>query len=628
MSQNMMVLPLPRHMQLADHEFMMPPEKLILLNSSRPQALRFTATRFQRALKAITRMNWEIVTSTATPTEQIGLTLRLLPGPAVHPQGYKLEITPEGMIVSSQDEAGIYYGICTLIQVLDSSIKNKGDHYSLPCLRIDDWPDYPIRGVMLDISRDKVPTTKTLFELVDLLSGWKINQLQLYIEHTFAYRNHPEVWENSSPMTGQEILELDAYCRDRYIELVPQQQSAGHMQRWLIHDRYAHLAETHGYFMAPWGEQTQGPFSLCPIDPGSVELMRQLYNELLPHFTSKMFNVCLDETTDLGVGRSKEACEKLGIGGVYLDYLLKIYREVKARGYTMQFWGDVLIQHPELISELPQDIIVLEWGYEANHPFSEHCDSYAVAGLPFYVCPGTSAWGSVAGRTNNALGNLLNAAENGLKYGAIGYLNTDWGDFGHWQVLPISYIGFAVGAAYSWALEVNRDLNVRHAVSWHAFRDRTGAMGDVAYDLGNVYRSLGFEPFCSSVLFWILLWPLEKFRAFINLPLDAYRRAESAIEESMVPIAKAKIERPDSTLILDEYRNTARLLRHACRRGLLLTNSKGFDVARFQRELDTDMGEIIAEYKRIWLARNRPGGLKDSVGRLEARRTEYTISDS
>ena len=90
---------------------------------------------------------------------------------------------------------------------------------------------------MLDISRNRVPTMQTLLELVDLLASWKINQLQLYTEHTFAYRNHPIVWADASPMTGEEILALDAYCRERFIELVPNQNSYGHMTPWLIHDQ-------------------------------------------------------------------------------------------------------------------------------------------------------------------------------------------------------------------------------------------------------------------------------------------------------------------------------------------------------------------------------------------------------
>jgi N-acetyl-beta-hexosaminidase len=225
-------------------------------------------------------------------------------------------------------------------------------------MKINDWPDFPARGVMLDVSRNKVPTLETLCALVDLIAGWKVNQLQLYMEHTFAYRNHPEVWAQASPLTGGEILMLDAYCRERFIELVPNQNSFGHMERWLKLDRYAALAETHAVFQAPWGPM-QGPFSLSPVDPGSLELVQSLYDELLPHFTSRMFNAGLDEAVDLGQGRSQALCQKLGTSQVYLDYLLDIYREVTRRGYTLQYWGDIVIHYPELIPYLPKDAVAM-----------------------------------------------------------------------------------------------------------------------------------------------------------------------------------------------------------------------------------------------------------------------------
>ena len=116
---------------------------------------------------------------------------------------------------------------------------------ALPLLEIDDYPDFPARGVMLDVSRDKVPTMETVYGLVDWLAGLKINQFQLYTEHTFAYRQHPKVWAEATPFTSEDILALDAYCRERFIELVPNQNSFGHMHRWLKHPKYGHLAETH-----------------------------------------------------------------------------------------------------------------------------------------------------------------------------------------------------------------------------------------------------------------------------------------------------------------------------------------------------------------------------------------------
>jgi hexosaminidase len=627
MTDALHLFPQPRHMTMTGGVFELPAERLILLDGADPQALHFTLTRLQRVLADQAGVQWPAVASWAVPASQVGLTVRINAQHPVQPQGYELDIAPAGITISAHDEAGAFYGACTLGQILGSALGRTQavGGRTLPCLHIGDWPDFPARGVMLDVSRDKVPTMETILSLIDMLAGWKINQVQLYTEHTFAYRNHPEVWAQASPFTGQDMLTLDAYCRERHVELVPNQNSFGHMTRWLTHDRYVSLAELTGTFQTPWGGRTmEGPFSLCPIDPGSIDLIRGLYDELLPHFTSRMFNVGCDETIDVGQGRSKEAVATQGPGRVYLDYLLKVYREVKAHGRTMQFWGDIIIQHPELIGELPKDAIALEWGYEADHPFDAHGAQFAAAGVPFYVCPGTASWCSIAGRTENALGNLLNAAENGIKHGAVGYLNTDWGDAGHWQFLPMSYLGFAAGAAYSWALEANRPVDMAAATSLHAFGDPSGTMGRLAYDLGNVYKAGGLVPPNSSILFQAMQTPLPMIQAQAaqyGLTRAAFDCAAEAIDAAMAPLSSVRMAVPDAGLIKREFMNTARLLRHACRRGLM---GVGALEASEAPALAADLGEIIGEYRPLWLARNRPGGLADSVARFEKARADYS----
>jgi hypothetical protein len=607
-----LLLPVPRHVALSGGTFALPDRRLIVVNTSDPQALRFAALRLQRTLRDRAAVHWEIVAGAAVPQDQIGIVLSIVPGGARHPQGYELTITPEGIHAGAATPAGAFYATCTLIQLIESCPQAPIADFHLPTLHISDWPDFPTRGVMLDISRDRVPTMETLFALVDLLASWKINQFQLYTEHTFAYRNHPEVWVEASPMTGEEILALDACCRERFVELVPNQNSFGHLHRWLRHERYRHLAEAPHGCMTRWGYLDE-PFSLCPLDPGSLELVRSLYDELLPHFSSRMFNVGCDETVDLGQGRSQEAVGQSSVGRVYLDFLLKIYREVQTRGRTMQFWGDIVLQHSELIPALPRDALALAWGYEADHPFDAEGARFAAAGIPFYVCPGTSSWRSIAGRTDNALGNLLNAAENGLKHGAIGYLIIDWGDLGHWQPLPVSYLGFAVGAAFSWALDANRALDVPRAVGRHAFRDPSGTMGRVAYDLGNVYRAVGVEPPNSSVLFQLLQQPSEQIR---DVTPAALKRALGAIEQAVGPLPGAQIGRADAELIRREYAHAAQLLQYACHRGLAAMETEPVQAGRPGRE-QGNVSALILEYKALWSARCRPGGLTDSVARME-----------
>lgn len=542
-----------------------------------------------------------------------------------HLQGYQLIVETDQIIVEANHASGLFYGVCTLIQVISQcatsdNIDSGIPAGTIPCLEIQDWPDFPKRGVMLDISRDKVPTMETIFYLVDLLASWKINQLQLYTEHTFAYQRHPEVWSVASPFTAAEIQELDAFCQERFIELVPNQNSFGHMERWLQHPRYQYLAEITESTSNTWG-QNEKPSCLCPVDPNSPKFITSLCDELLPNFSSHMINVGCDETFDIGKGRSRDACNQSGIGRVYFDYLLKLYNDVTNRGYQMQFWADMVLSHPELIQALPTDAIGLIWGYEADSPFERNADRFAQEGKPFYVCPGTSSWNSISGRTDNCLENQKNAAINGLNFGAKGYLNTDWGDNGHWQVLPVSYLGYAVGAAYSWTVKANEKLDVKEALNRFAFHDSTKTLGKIAYDLGNLYLGAGRKSSNSSFLFEIFQEPVDQWKNRFepDKAVGLFRSIHDLIEQESMKIYKIPSAGPEDELLHREFILTTALLNHACSRGLsaYLPNKDQ------QTGLLSDLNLILKDYQSIWLDRNRPGGLLHSLSYFEIAKKEY-----
>jgi hypothetical protein len=515
-------------------------------------------------------------------------------------QGYRLSITPQFSRLIGHDPAGLFYGRQTLAQLRRQFPRQ------LPCLEIEDWPDFPVRGVMLDISRDKVPTMATLFPLVDQLSQWKVNHLQLYIEHTFAYRGHEQVWQNASPMTGDEIRELREFCRSRFVELVPNQNSFGHMERWLKHPRYLRLAESPNGADTPWGYRWNGPFSLCPTDPKSLDLLADLYAQLLPNFSANCFNVGCDETFDIGQGRSKAECDRRGMHEVYVDFLQSVYELVAKHGRRMMFWGDIILKKPELIERLPKDVIALNWGYEADHPFDAEAEQFSRSGREFYVCPGTSSWCSIAGRTDNMLTNQLAAAEAGLKHGAAGYLNTDWGDHGHLQYLPFGYPGLAAGAAMSWCLQSNRDLSLARALDVHTFSDSAGIIGSAICELGNVYKSVGKPLKNRSALFSLLVPSSTHGDPMAGITLDGLEAARSAIQSAIRVIGSAKMNCPDAKLIQTEFTNAAAMLGYACKIG------HGEKRDTLGKELD----QIIQSHRQCWLARNRSGGLEESLENL------------
>jgi hypothetical protein len=598
-----------------DAEFSLPGVGVIAIHAADVHLLRFSALQLQAALAEFAHLDYALQAGGSGV-----FNLNLVPTGVRHPQGYELTVTREAVHLVASTPQGIFYGVQTLKQLLQLRGRQ------LPTLRCADWPDFPQRGVMLDISRDKVYKMDTLYDLVEMLTSWKVNQLQLYTEHTFAYRHHRLVWEQASPMTGEEILALDAFCRERFIDLVPNQNSFGHMRRWLIHEPYRPLAEAPEGCDTVWGHFDE-PFTLYPGDPASFALVQSLFDELLPHFSSRQFNVGCDETVDLGEGRSKKLAKKIGVGRVYLDFVLKIYHDLQRRDRTMQYWGDVIMHHPELVPELPRDAIALEWGYEADHPFDQHGELFAASGIPFYVCPGTSSWNTVAGRTQNALGNLINAAENGLKHGAVGYLNTDWGDNGHWQPLPVSYLGFAYGAAVSWGLAANRAVPLAEALSRYAFRDQANCMGRLAFDLGDVHLQTGIETPNSTVLFRILQANPADLAMYQHQAAEITARMEAtlaAIDTILAPLGEAQMQRSDADLLRREFTWAAEMLHHACRRAIwALGVAGGQEDVGLRRRLLGDADLLITAYDHIWHARNRPGGFRDSVARLEKMRNDY-----
>jgi hexosaminidase len=454
------------------------------------------------------------------------------------------------------------------------------------------------------------------------------------MEHTFAYSGHERVWGKASPLTAEDVRELDAYCAARHVELVPNQNSFGHMHRWLVHEPYRALAECPEGFAHPWNWSGE-PYGLCATDPESLTFLESLYDELLPNFESRLFNVGMDETLDLGFGRSRAACEARGTEQVYLEFLKEVHARLQRRGRVMQFWGDIIVKRPDLISELPKAAIALEWGYEADHPFDAHLELFRRAGLDFYVCPGTSSWNSIAGRSENAILNLARAARSGKAAGARGFLITDWGDHGHLQPLPVSYLGLLLGAGFAWNTADAREplaLDVAALLDEHAFFDAAGVLGRVAHDLGNAYREAGSLRPNASVLFWILLRP-ERLLSPPGVTEQTLEHTLAYVEGASASLAQAEPGRrnvaaagpgalAEGERVLRELSWVRDMLRFACQLGITRCRAGGGEdlsrlpVAR-RAELARDLGALIEQHRASWLERNRPGGLDDSASRLE-----------
>ncbi len=322
------------------------------------------------------------------------------------------------VMIGANSDAGYRHGRATLAQLR----RQYGTR--LPAVEIADGPAFATRGVMLDISRDRVPTMEHLFETVELLASLKFNHLQLYTEHTFAYAGHEEAWRGWSPITPDEIRSLDAHCRELGVELSANQNCFGHLARWLNLPKYKHLAETHGDWVFENATESfprHGPFSVCPVDPASEEFIAGLLDQLLPCFGSRLVNIGCDETFDVGFGRSAAAVKERGRAAVYFEFVSKICAAVRKHGKRPMFWADIALSDPGAVGRIPEDMVCLAWDYEPTARFGEWCRVLRSAGRETWVCPGTSSWRSLTGRTGERRGNLPGAGGGGRGGGVAGF---------------------------------------------------------------------------------------------------------------------------------------------------------------------------------------------------------------
>jgi hexosaminidase len=509
---------------------------------------------------------------------------------------YTLAIHSEGILLRASDAAGLLYGAQTLRQI------HAQNPDALPCLEILDGPDLSVRGFMLDVSRCKVPTQAELLDLIRALGQLRVNQLQLYVEHTFAFPGHEDAWRDASPLTPAEIRELDAACAALGIELVPNLNTFGHMERWLRHPRYRTLAECpQGWIHPLTGQFKEFPGTLKP-DEASLAFVAELLDSYLPCFRSRQVNIGGDEPWELGQGFSQEAVATHGKHRVYLDHLRQLCALVTQRGHTPQFWGDILLEDLALAQDAPQDALPVVWGYDAGHPFATQCGRLQELGRAHLVAPGTSAWQSFTGRLDNALANQTEAVGNAFQHGARGVLVTTWGDNGTHQPWPTAWLPMAAGLAQAWSFTANQELDAFAAcriLGGLAEADASAVAAALTH-LGRLDNQIA-KANRNKSLSWDFLTAapaaLAGFTAGVS-PTEL-TRSLAYLEESASLVAAIQDSRVQAELSVG-----AELARAGLRRAA-------------GQPLTTEASRELRErFERTWLARARRGGLAESVAGL------------
>ena len=479
------IIPQPREVTANSEKFQLDRAHIVLADP-RSAEDRFAATDFGGEFNLRIRGGRDrkaiLIGLLSSPVIQKALKIDV---PAnLNEEGYVLHATANGVIVAGGSAAGTFYGLQTLKQL----VRGEGRTAFIQGVHIVDWPAMRWRGVSDDISRGPVPTVDYIKRQLRTFAAYKLNLHSFYMEHAFASATHPLIGPEGGSLTPAEIRELVQYAKSYHIELVPEQQTFGHLHKALKLEKYNSLAEV------PYGDV------LSPQQEGSYKLIADWYRELNDLFPSQFFHIGADETFELGQGQSREQARTRGVGAVYFEHLNRVRELLKPYNRKLIFWGDIALNHPDLIGNIPKDLIVANWDYTPRESFGTRIDPFKNAGLQQMVCPGVWGWNQIFPNVDVSSKNIINFVRDGQAAGAIGMLNTTWDDDGE-TLFEQGWYGIVLGAAASWQSGIVDQSRFDQDFDWAFFRNDDGDQFVKAiHALGSVNTILGVRT--TNDLFW------------------------------------------------------------------------------------------------------------------------------
>jgi hexosaminidase len=494
----------------------------------------------------------------------------------------------------------------------------------VPAFKIADWPTMRWRGVSDDISRGPVPTLEYVKRQIRTEAYFKLNMHSFYMEHTFASESHPLIGPAGGSLTPAEIRELVAYARRYHVELVPEQQTFGHLHKALRLEKYAELAET------PYGDV------LSPQQEGTYKLIADWYKEIDQLFPGEFFHVGADETFELGEGQSREAARARGVGAVYFEHLNRVREVLKPYKRRLMFWGDIALRHPELIGDVPKDMIVMNWQYGARDDFSASIKPFKDAGLEQFVCPGASNWNQIFPNIDGAAKNIVNFVSQGQQAGAIGMMNTTWDDDGE-TLFEMTWYPLALGGAASWQAGTVDLERFDRSFDWAFFRNDGDHFVKATRELGSV-SSLLSSGMTTDDLFWRDPFTTQFQNQTRNLA-DRTRQMRLLVENVTESLSRNEGRARRNTSAVVSMKFAAQRFDHMGRRMQIVQKFSNeywnaylnlSDRAKARklryyhgaiynnlREMAEELSILKEDYRRQWLAENRPYWLESVLARYD-----------
>ena len=261
------------------------------------------------------------------------------------PEEYIVTIEKSTVNILSGSVKGIDYAMQTLWQISPDG--------NLPTGRIEDKPSMKIRGFHLNFDSFRQMDINEALYVLETAADLKLNTVLIEYSNRFPFENHKQIAVNTT-LLPEDILKINKKAQELGLEIIPLQQTIGHLEYLLRHDQYEKIREN-----------LDSESQICPLNPLSIKIVEELLDEIIQgHPGIRYIHLGGDEARSLGKCLScKDKVEKHGISKLYIDYMNSICEYVINKGLTPIIWDDMLCAHPEALDLLDKRIVIMYWDY-------------------------------------------------------------------------------------------------------------------------------------------------------------------------------------------------------------------------------------------------------------------------
>ena len=283
--------------------------------------------------------------------------------------------------------------------------------------------NYEIRAVQVDLAR-QMETIPFLKNYIDFIAENHYNTLFLYLE----WRIRTKTFDigKTEGYSADELREIIDYAAVRGIDVIPGLATLGHAELLLRQKKFASYSELREGIKGRFGQTFTPDF--CPSLPKTREFLDSYLSDVAEIFTeTPYFHVGGDEVFDMDFCSEcrKKAPNFQGEANLYLEHFKFIHQVVTKLGKRMMLWDDMFEYYPDILPDMPRDIIMVNWQYQENVRgyqghflnlcFHDLLKEYDRLGYDYLTAPADFCWN-----------NIDTSTIHGDNYHPMGGLLTSW----------------------------------------------------------------------------------------------------------------------------------------------------------------------------------------------------------